>query len=218
MRVIIENDATAAAIGELAIAPDDDFAVLYMSTGVGGAVIVGGRPFRGRSSNAVEIDHLPIVGGVRTCICGRIGCVGAEAQPLAVALIAAENPALKDRWGLSGAHDQGLADFERIARAAVAGDKDAVSLLHDSADALAVAVAAMFSFFDVDHLVLTGPAFVTAGPIYRDRIATSVRERIWHQDLHNPTIRVGGDVERSAATGAALQVLRIMMPNNPDGV
>jgi len=215
--VLLENDATAAAIGEQAIGlvPTSTFGLLFMSTGVGGAVVVDGVPYRGRSSNAVEIDHVVVNPGGAVCLCGTRGCVGAEAQPLAVSALAFERPGLAARLDLRGTDDEGLADFERLARAARGGDAEATELLAASADYLGLAVVTMFNLFDIDTLVLTGPAFRTAGPMYRTRIEELVRERAAGRDLSQPQILISADVEQAAPMGGALQVLRTIPPPTP---
>ncbi|MFB9948214.1 ROK family protein [Rhizobium puerariae] len=59
--VVIENDANAAAMGELTVgnsARHENFAYLYLSEGIGGAVIIENRLYRGNLGNAGEIGAL----------------------------------------------------------------------------------------------------------------------------------------------------------------
>jgi predicted NBD/HSP70 family sugar kinase len=59
--VIIENDANAAAMGELSVgnsAGYDNFAYLYLSSGIGGAIVIDGKLYRGMFGNAGEVGAL----------------------------------------------------------------------------------------------------------------------------------------------------------------
>lgn len=212
--VSLENDATAAAVGEqwLGQTPAETFGLIYLSTGIGGAVVVGATPYRGRTSNAVEIGHIALVPGGQLCVCGERGCVQAEAGPHAVARAALAQPALATRLRLSGNPDEALADFERIARAARSGDADATALLEASAARLADAAVVLFNLFDVDTLVLAGPAFATAGPLYSGVIQPVLQRRALHRDLSTPRVRVSAHTSTAAALGGALHVLRTMTP------
>lgn len=76
-KIIVENDAIAAAIGEkLTGSAQDlsDFVLLYIDEGLGAGVFRGGQPYRGARHAAGEIAHMPIIDGGLTCECGRKGC------------------------------------------------------------------------------------------------------------------------------------------------
>ena len=80
--VVIDNDATAAAIGEHlygAGVGTSDMIMLTLGTGVGGGIITGGRPLRGASGAAAEIGHIIIdVNGPKCpANCPNHGCLEA---------------------------------------------------------------------------------------------------------------------------------------------
>ncbi|MDO1583124.1 ROK family transcriptional regulator [Rhizobium oryzicola] len=59
--VHVENDANAAAMGELTLGKDgshEDFVYLYLSEGIGGGLIIGGKLYRGTLGNAGELGAL----------------------------------------------------------------------------------------------------------------------------------------------------------------
>jgi glucokinase len=81
--VFLDRDTVMAAIGEGTIGAAKgarDFVYLTVSTGVGGAIVSGGRMVRGASNTAGELGHFP-VGFDRDvhCRCGSFGCVEAYA-------------------------------------------------------------------------------------------------------------------------------------------
>src|SRR5207302_6762463 len=70
LQVAIENDGTAAAIAEWRVgagAGTSDMVMLTLGTGVGGGLVLGGRPFRGSSGAGGELGHMVIEVNGRPC-------------------------------------------------------------------------------------------------------------------------------------------------------
>jgi predicted NBD/HSP70 family sugar kinase len=208
--VLLENDATAAAVGEqwVGALDVDTFGVLYMATGVGGGVIAGSEVYRGGTANPVEIGHVPVDPSGPVCACGNRGCVEVLAGPAAVVGAALGDAALADRLGLTGGGDAVLADFQRVARAAVAGDAACAALLAASARHLGTAAVTLMNLFDLDTVVLAGPAFGVAGPLYVAGVQEVVDAGALARLLRPVRVRLSRDVRVSAAVGGALVVLR----------
>ena len=75
--VVLDNDADAAAYGEArfgAARGADPALVVNLGTGIGGAVLVGGRLLRGLNGMAGEFGHVRVVPDGRPCECGSAGC------------------------------------------------------------------------------------------------------------------------------------------------
>lgn len=75
---IVENDATAAAIGERlhGVARQlMSFVYLFVGTGLGAGLILGGQLYRGHGRNAGEIGHMIVAAEGRQCVCGNRGCL-----------------------------------------------------------------------------------------------------------------------------------------------
>ncbi len=70
------QEVRALALGELGARPDgDDFMLVDIADGVGGALMLGGRPYQGPLPMSGEIGHTPIPGNTRPCGCGGRGCL-----------------------------------------------------------------------------------------------------------------------------------------------
>ena len=75
--VYVENDANAAAWGEVSVGSVPDvrnLLVVTVGTGIGGGLIVDGELYRGDSGTAAEIGHLTMEWNGRPCTCGLRGC------------------------------------------------------------------------------------------------------------------------------------------------
>jgi glucokinase len=97
--VVVENDANAAAWAEYrfgAARGRDDVVMLTVGTGIGGALVMGGRLHRGRYGLAGEVGHLVLDKDGRHCGCGRRGCWEQYASGNAL-LRTARNRAAQDR-------------------------------------------------------------------------------------------------------------------------
>jgi len=87
-KVYIDNDAHAAALGEVQfgnLKGTQDAVMLTLGTGVGGAMIVNGKIISGHNHAGGELGHVTFVHGGVQCACGRKGCF--EKYAAATALI-----------------------------------------------------------------------------------------------------------------------------------
>lgn len=78
IKTYVENDANAAAIGELIFGAGkkfDAFVMVTLGTGVGGGIIIDKKLFRGQFGAAGEIGHMSISYNGLQCNCGSFGCV-----------------------------------------------------------------------------------------------------------------------------------------------
>jgi glucokinase len=90
-RVILENDANAAALGEKWMGAGrevDDLVLLTLGTGIGGGIISGGKALHGYLGMAGELGHITVVPGGNPCGCGNQGCLEKHASASAVAAMA----------------------------------------------------------------------------------------------------------------------------------
>ncbi len=82
------NDATDSAVGELARGAAEgmsDVLVVFMDSGVGGALIDGGRVTAGAHGMSGEFGHLPLGSRRTRCRCGALGCWNTELDGAALA-------------------------------------------------------------------------------------------------------------------------------------
>jgi len=76
--VTIDKDVNAAVIFDVAehnISKREIVTAFYIGTGVGNAIMIGGKLFRGNNGVAGELGHIPNMNDNRKCDCGNRGCM-----------------------------------------------------------------------------------------------------------------------------------------------
>lgn len=210
--VLVENDATAAAVGEYWVArvgPEQAFAALYMGSGIGAGIVVEGRAMRGGHGAAGEFGHVCVQVDGPECWCGSRGCLEVLAGPRTVVAAARADAAAAAEAGLGQSAPRSVtADFAAVARAARSGAPRCLALLEDSARYVAAAAESVVNLLDIDLVVLTGPGFAAASFVYGPAIMRRVQpadRRTWHRSA---TVTVSLAAATASATGAAALVLQ----------
>ena len=107
--VVVENDATAAAVAERVggVAKGlNYYCYVYFGTGLGFGVVADGRVLRGAFGNAGELGHIVVVPDGRPCACGNRGCLETYASRFAV----------RDHLAKNGVAVDSVRDLERLYR------------------------------------------------------------------------------------------------------
>ncbi|NEW04595.1 ROK family protein [Paenibacillus sp. SYP-B3998] len=175
--VLVENDATAAAVGEwLAGAGQGTSDCLYVtiSTGIGGGIISGGRVIAGVNHNAGEFGHISIDGNGPLCPCGNVGCLELYASGTAIGRRGAEHVrrVAEGAGDSSGAlvrlagGDPNRVDARLVAVAAAEGDADASGILREAGRALGVGFVSILHLLNPQVVVLGGGASHIGEPLF----------------------------------------------------
>jgi glucokinase len=181
-RVEVENDANAAAVGELKFGAGKgmtNFIMITLGTGVGGGFVVDGKVFRGESGGAGEIGHITINYDGPLCGCGNHGCVEAYVGQKYLSRRVVEQ--LKSRPDslinklIEG--DPEKLEPKLISQAAERGDEFALEVWKETGKYVGVAVAAAFNMFDVATLIVGG-GVAKAGKPLLESIEETVKERV----------------------------------------
>lgn len=147
--VFLDNDATAAAIGELLFGAGrqfSDFVYIYLGVGVGGGIIISGRPYRGAFGMSGEIGHMISVPGGRPCPCGNRGCLERYVS------LSAADAAFREVPEASGA-----IDLDRLYKGFEDKEPRLMQWLDEAAEHLRNAIVSVENLFDPQAVILGGP-------------------------------------------------------------
>lgn len=147
-RVVVENDATTAALGELHQGhgrTHRSFLMLTLGTGIGGGLVLDGVLRRGKHGFAGEVGHTPIDRNESAwpCGCGLRGCVESYAGTRGL---------LRKYQELGGQ----ASEIAPIAEAARRGEPAATGTFERMGEVLGIAIAGFQNILDLDAIVFTG--------------------------------------------------------------
>ena len=170
--VLLSHDVRAAAAAEAALGAgrgSDDFLFVAIGTGIGAAIVHGGRPFTGAHGRAGELGHLVVDPGGPPCACGARGCLEAIASAAAIERAYAAAGVGRGRAGDGGGDrddaGDGVGDRDdagdgasarEVAALAQAGDPVAREVWARAARALGAALADAVALLDPGLVVARG--------------------------------------------------------------
>jgi len=205
----LDNDATCAGLGEWAHGAArgvDDAVLITLGTGIGGGIVLGGRPFRGANGFAGEVGHMVVDPHGPPCPCGKRGCweryssgsgLGRLAREAALAGQAARVVAL-------AGGDPEAVRGEHVVRAAVEGDAPARAVIAEFGWWLALGLANLANIFDPQRFVLGG-GLVAAGDLLFEPARASFAALVEAHEHRPPIDIVPAQLgEQAGAIGAAV--------------
>jgi glucokinase len=208
--VTIGNDVAVATAAEFRLGAGRGYKSLlgvFWGTGVGGGLVLDGKPWHGRGG-AGEIGHVVVKRGGRRCPCGRQGCMEAYAGRSAM-----EAQARKEAD--KGRKTQLFKLMQERGRTRLTSavwwhavehqDKLATELIDGAIQALGAGVASAVNLLDVPAVIVGGGLGVRFGEPYVQRIATAMQPHLFRDD-EPPDVHVAGLGDLGGALGAALLV------------
>ena len=139
--VWVDNDAQAAAMAEWhdGVCQGANCAVyLTLGTGIGGAIIVNGQPYRGPNNLGAEFGHMIIHPDGPRCACGRRGCLEYYASATG----------LKRMAGGQSAY--------AVVQSAKAGDAQSLKVFNQYVHELCIGLNNLIMIFDPQVIALGG--------------------------------------------------------------
>jgi glucokinase len=208
VEVKVGNDVQVATDAEFKLGAGRLYSSLlgvFWGTGVGGGLILEGRPWTGRGG-AGEIGHMVVeVDGAR-CTCGRRGCMEAYAGRAAMERHArklVENGSRTKLFEIMRERDRTRLTSGIWARALDHGDKLASQILERAVVALGAGIASAVNLLDVEGVIIGGGLGIRLGHPYAKRIAEKMQPHLF-ADSRPPRVHVAALGDLGGAIGAAL--------------
>ncbi len=159
-KVVLENDANAAAMGEkwLGAGRNTDHMAMYtLGTGVGGGIVMNGRLWHGMNGMANELGHFNVESEGHPCGCGSRGCLEQYASATAIVRMAHDEIASGNAPVLA---DSARGDVEFSSRGiyqlAIQGHPSAKRIYERVGRALAIGVGSMINALNLPMYVIGG--------------------------------------------------------------
>ena len=208
-KVIVDNDAGAATVGEVtygAAIGKRDVLLVTLGTGIGGGFLFNGHTYRGAHNFGAEIGHFTVDINGPLCACGERGHWEAIASGNALGRMARE---LVSRGGgaalvAAAGGDPSAVTGTHVGLAAAQADPDARSLLVQYAENVAVGLAGLANILDPECIVIAG-GLVELGPLLFGPLREAFGRHFEGVD-YRPTVSIVPAQlgERAGAVGAAI--------------
>jgi N-acetylglucosamine repressor len=189
--VVVANDSRAAAVATYLFRGDDrpsNLIVVRVGRGVGAGLVLRDQPFGGDGEGAGEIGHVVVDPDGIACHCGSFGCLETVASATAITRDA-DDPTI-----------------DAVAKRALAGDPDALTVVRAAGRAIGAAIANLTGALDVRHIVVMGTAVALGEPWF-----AAIREEAARRSLgplgRHTIIEDGGTGEDATLHGAAALLL-----------
>ena len=189
-KIHLENDANAAAIGELIFGAGkklESFIMVTLGTGVGGGIVFNKKIFRGEFGAAGEIGHISIDVNGPDCNCGSTGCIEAYAgNSYLKEQIRSELKDYPDSkvWKLLQ-NDLANVSPRIIQAAAEKKDAYAIFVIERMGKQLGAALASLSNLLDISTFIIGGgvagfgkPLFDSTRKTIAQRVLLPLRQRV----------------------------------------
>ncbi len=159
IKVVVENDATAAAMYEARLKIRDsggdglmtNFVLVRSGTGIGVGLVIGSEVYRGSGLGrgiAGEFGHMTIVAGGRTCVCGNRGCWEKYASAASAASLYTGDRPLRP--------NETMPRFVEIVSKAENGETRAQRALEKIGDYLGIGIANVIMGVGISRVIISG--------------------------------------------------------------
>lgn len=210
--VRVGNDVQVATEAEFHLGAGREFQSLigvFWGTGVGGGLVLDGKPWLGRGA-AGEIGHMVVKRGGAKCPCGRKGCMEAYAGRAAMEAEARrqhKEGVKTDLFKLMHKHEKDRLTSGVWERAIDANDHLAEDLIQRAIEALGTGIASAVNLLDPEAVIIGGGLGVRFGERYMEPLTKEMGKHLF-LDEKPPAVRVVNLGDLGGAIGASLLFAR----------
>ena len=207
--VFVGNDCAVAMLGvyvaELKSKPQHVVGI-FLGTGIGGGLIIHGKPYRGALHTAGEIGHMVLeVDGPR-CKCGNKGCFESLASRTAIfqrIKLAVKNGQSTLLTDMLGGDLQNLRSGD-LRRAIRKGDRLVDAVVEEAAEYTGIAVGNLLNIFNPEVVVLGGGVIEALADEMMSIIVETAHDYAMPGTADHVEITASGLGDRAGITGGAV--------------
>lgn len=205
-KVVLENDANAAAMGEkwLGAGRDvEDLVMFTLGTGVGGGIVQNGRVWHGMKGMAGELGHTMVVPDGHACGCGSHGCLEQYASATAIVRMAKEAVAKHMSDALANAARNDVEFSSKVVyQLAIQGDHAAQEVFNTVGRCLGITIGSFVNALNFPMYVIGG-GVVSAWDAFSPAMMEELRVRSFIYRVTSPEAVKPGE-KRTIITRALL--------------
>jgi glucokinase len=204
--VSLDNDANAGAMGEYAVGAGRGSRNMFyvtIGTGIGGALVLDGKLWRGASGFAGEFGHITIDPEGVECTCGNVGCLETVASAPNIVRRTHERLMRDSTSSLSRLGLNKNFTAADIAHEARGGDDFAALMMARTGRYIGTAIAAVINLLNTERIVLGG-GVMDAGDLILEPVIAEARRRSFQPNFESTQIVTATLGPDAVPIGAAL--------------
>jgi len=208
MKVVLENDANAAAWGERCFGAGqgvNNLVCFTLGTGIGGGIIINGKIYHGNNYGAAELGHMTVNKDGPLCNCGNYGCLEAYSSATGI------KNRIKNR--IKEGMKSEFLDFDEdklfeslrlksIFEAARKGDRLTKDIVEEAISYLGIAIANIINILNPEMVVLVG-GITNEGNKLLIPLGEEVKKRALYSNYKSLKIIIGKLAGNAGVLGAA---------------
>jgi glucokinase len=199
-QVRVDNDANCAALAEWAYGAGrgmQDLVMVTLGTGIGGGLVLGGQPYRGRHGFAGEFGHMVIDPLGYHCPCGQRGCWERYGSGSGLAQLGVE-AAMRPEDGSE------FLRSEDVVAAVRAGSPVAIGVVQQFSRWIALGLVNLANLFDPEMIIIGG-GLASEADLFLPEVRRLFAELLYESaHREHPLIEVAELDHRAGAIGAAV--------------
>ncbi|MBO7743258.1 ROK family transcriptional regulator [Paenibacillus sp. MWE-103] len=199
--VVLDNDLKVKALGEsgtASISGDSKTALISIGSGVGSAIVIDGKIFRGANNIAGEIGHSTIDPNGKLCECGKRGCLQTYITDLAL---------LQEAGQIKP-----VGSVEELYRLMQGGETWAFNIIDRACTYIAITINNVVCTYNPDTIVMAG-SFIDIDPDILERVKGKLKEFIWEPFVGTFKLTRSQLGEQAIMIGAAKLALQRYLGN-----
>lgn len=200
-KIVLDNDANAAALGEYIVGKYhvECFIMITIGTGIGGGIIINGKLLHGINGAAGEFGHMVIDIHGDKCNCGRRGCF--ENYASAAALGNQMRKAIINEGNNIEIRNLDTIDAKAVIDGVLKGDDLSKKVFNQYLNYLAEGLANIINIFQPDVIVLSG-RIMQSSSLFLDHLKNLVRDRIYSKkSIKNTVIKCSNTIADASQIG-----------------
>lgn len=213
----LEDSVRAVAVAEQHFGQGvgiDDFIYVHVGMGIGSAIFIDGKLYRGPGGSAGEFGHITVDEHGPLCCCGNLGCL--ETLASCEAIIQSVKDALEK--GVTSKvlelaeENLDQISIEIIGQAARRGDSLSYRVLNEAVSHIAVALAGVVNLLNPHVLIFGGPLFRSAPELFLDPLKRIIRQRALEKSANEVQLKISTLGSEAGALGVARLVSENVLP------
>jgi len=205
----VENDVSAGTYGEFKAGAGRGASSLlgvFIGTGIGGGLVLGGALYHGFGKNAGEVGHIIVKAGGPRCGCGRRGCLEALASRTAMTRQIKKQVKRGHKTlitKLLGKHFTEVPS-KALKQAYESGDKLVTAIVHDAAMYAGIGIGSLANVLNPEVIILGGGVVEALGEEIIGLIDDSIRKTAFEYSFRGVRVVKASLGDDAGITGAAI--------------